>query len=74
MAQHTVKLTKIPDLEVGKKDMRFEIEGDENVRIGTLLVSKGGIEWRPYKNRNAIFRGRNSTRLYASTGEIEDYP
>ena len=43
MAQHTVKLTKIPELEVGKKDMRFEIEGDENAKLGTLLVSKGGI-------------------------------
>lgn len=51
MAQHTVKLTKIPELEVGKKDMRFEIDGDENVKLGTLLVSKGGIEWRPYKKQ-----------------------
>jgi hypothetical protein len=50
MAQHTVKLTKIPELQVGKKDMRFDIE-DGNAKIGTLLVSKGGIEWRPYKKQ-----------------------
>jgi hypothetical protein len=31
--------------------MRIEIEGDENVKLGTLLVSKGGIEWRPYKKQ-----------------------
>jgi hypothetical protein len=54
MAQHTVKLTKIPELEVGKKDMRFEIEGDGNAKIGTLLVSKGGIEWRPYKKQKRL--------------------
>ena len=35
----------IPELEVGKKDMRFEVEGGGNERIGTLLVSKGGVEW-----------------------------
>jgi hypothetical protein len=51
MAQHTVKLTRIPELEVGKKDMRFDIEGDEGAKIGTLLVSKGGIEWRPSKKQ-----------------------
>src|ERR1039457_7077401 len=54
MPQHTVKLTKIPELKVGKKDMRFEIEGDGNAKIGTLLVSKGGIEWRPYKKQKRL--------------------
>lgn len=51
MAHHTVKLTKIPELQVGSKDMRFEIVGGGNSKLGTLLVSKGGIEWRPYKKQ-----------------------
>jgi len=51
MAQHTVKLTRIPELEIGSKDMRFEVEGKDHAKLGTLLVSKGGIEWRPYKKQ-----------------------
>jgi hypothetical protein len=51
MAQHTVKLTAIPELEVGNKDMRFDIEDDESGKIGTLLISRGGIEWRPHKKQ-----------------------
>jgi hypothetical protein len=50
MAQHTVKLTNMPELELGSSDVRFEIE-DGSAKIGTLLVSKGGIEWRPYKKQ-----------------------
>jgi hypothetical protein len=51
MAQHTVKLTRTPEYELGSADVRFVIETDEGGRLGTLLVSKGGIEWRPYKKQ-----------------------
>ena len=51
MPQHTVKLTQTPEYELGGADMRFAIESDENGKLGTLLVSKGGIEWRPYRKQ-----------------------
>jgi hypothetical protein len=50
MAQHIVKLKKSPVLELGSADMEFAI-GDGDGKIGTLLISKGGIEWRPFKNK-----------------------
>jgi hypothetical protein len=51
MPQHTVNLTRIPELEVGKKDMGFDVEGGKGAKLGTLFVSKGGVEWRPYKKQ-----------------------
>lgn len=51
MADHIVKLSRVPSLQVGKADVRFDVK-DENGKVGTLLVSKGGIEWRPSKKQN----------------------
>lgn len=51
MAQHTVKLIRIPEYELRSADVRFGIGSDENGKLGTLLVSRGGIEWRPYKKQ-----------------------
>jgi len=50
MAQHSVKLTKTPELEIGSADLEFTIE-DETGKLGTLLISKGGIEWSSYKKQ-----------------------
>jgi hypothetical protein len=51
MAQHFVKLTKTPELEIGSADLELTIDSDETGKLGTLLISKGGIEWRPFKKR-----------------------
>ena len=45
---YTVNITDLPTLQIGKADVRFSIS-NEGGKIGTLLVSKGGIEWRPTK-------------------------
>jgi hypothetical protein len=50
MAQHSVKITKTPELEIGSADLELTID-DEAGKLGTLLISKGGIEWRPYKKQ-----------------------
>ncbi len=31
--------------------MEFTIDSDETGKLGTLLISKGGIEWRPHKKQ-----------------------
>lgn len=36
----------VPNRVLGKEDIRFDVH-DENGKVGTLLVSKGGVEWRP---------------------------
>ncbi len=38
------------EVEIGKADVEFSVDG-EGGKIGTLLVSKGGIEWRPFKKQ-----------------------
>ena len=43
---YKVKMTKITWLEVGKSDVIFHIESDEE-KLGTLRVSKGHIVWTP---------------------------
>ena len=45
MAKHDIYLT-IPPKTVLNKDTEFEVHSDEAM-LGTLLVSKGTIEWRP---------------------------
>lgn len=36
----------LPRRELGREDVRFVVEKD-GTRFGTLLVSKGAVEWRP---------------------------
>jgi hypothetical protein len=43
MAEHKVKIT-LPKLELENSDTIFEIHGN-NKKIGTLIISKGAIEW-----------------------------
>ena len=42
----------VPRRELGREDVEFVVERDGR-RFGTLLVSKGGIEWRP---TNKVYR------------------
>ena len=37
----------LPKRELGREDIEFVVEQDGK-RFGTLLVSKGAIEWRPW--------------------------
>ena len=43
---YKVNMTKIPRLEVGKSDVIFQIERDDE-KLGSLRVSKGNIVWTP---------------------------
>ena len=37
------------------KDVKFEVKSDD-VKLGTLLISKGNVEWLPSKNSANKFR------------------
>lgn len=45
MATHSVSFA-IPQKFVLAKDVEFEIKSD-GIKLGTLLISKGNIEWVP---------------------------
>lgn len=44
----------VPRRQLGREDIEFVVEKD-GVRFGTLLVSKGAVEWRP---TNKVYRRR----------------
>jgi len=44
----------VPERTLGREDVEFVVEKD-GVRFGTLLVSKGAVEWRP---TNKVYRWR----------------
>ena len=44
----------VPGRTLGREDVEFVVEKD-GVRFGTLLVSKGAVEWRP---TNKVYRRR----------------
>ena len=46
----------LPKRELGREDIEFVVEQDGK-RFGTLLVSKGAIEWRP---TNKVYRRKLS--------------
>ena len=50
---HTVTFN-VPRRTLGREDIEFVVEKD-GVRFGTLLVSKGAVEWRP---TNKVYRRR----------------
>ena len=50
---HTVTFN-LPRRTLGREDVEFVVEND-GVRFGTLLVSKGAVEWRP---TNKVYRRR----------------
>ena len=50
----------LPKRELGREDIEFIVEQDGK-RFGTLLVSKGAVEWRP---TNKVYRRKlNWTRF-----------
>jgi hypothetical protein len=50
---HTVTFS-VPERSLGREDIEFVVMRD-GVRFGTLLVSKGAVEWRPTNN---VYRRR----------------
>lgn len=58
MAQHRVTFT-LPNLELGKADIRFQVKRSALV-LGTLLLSKGALVWR---SKWQPSRGRGGKRL-----------
>ncbi|GAA5067614.1 hypothetical protein [Lysobacter panacisoli] len=58
----------LPRRELGREDIEFVVERDGR-RFGTLLVSKGAIEWRP---TNKVYRRKLNwvrfDQLMRSTG------
>ncbi|TWH99737.1 hypothetical protein IP90_03045 [Luteimonas cucumeris] len=50
---HTVTFN-LPRRTLGREDIEFVVEKD-GIRFGTLLVSKGAVEWRP---TNKVYRRR----------------
>ena len=47
---YKVNMTKIPQLEIGKSDVIFQIECDDE-KLGSLRVSKGNIVWTPVNKK-----------------------
>jgi len=44
MAKHKVYMTQATK-EVHKKDVEFEVFADDR-KLGTLMISQGGVEWK----------------------------
>ena len=44
----------VPERTLGREDVEFVVEKN-GARFGTLLVSKGAVEWRP---TNKVYRRR----------------
>ena len=54
MAKHRISF-EIPQRLLLRKDIEFEVSSDGR-KLGTLLVSKGNIEWIPANNKKNKFR------------------
>ena len=54
MAVHEIEM-KIPKADVSRVDVEFEVWEDD-VKLGTLLLSKGDLRWRPanWARRSAV--------------------
>jgi hypothetical protein len=59
---HQVKLQINAAVEIAHKDVEITIR-DQGATLGTLLVSKGNIEWRPAKK--SVKKHRFSWRKFA---------
>jgi hypothetical protein len=67
MATHDVSFT-IPQKMVLAKDVEFEIKSNGS-RLGTLLISKGNIEWIP--TNNSVKKRRLTWEKFAELMETE---
>ncbi len=67
MATHEVSF-EIPQKFALAKDVVFEIKSNET-KLGTLLISKGNVEWIPANN--SVKKRRLSWEKFAELMEIE---
>lgn len=55
MARHNVTFT-LPERRLGNSDIEFIVRSDE-VRLGTLKVSKGALVWSPANKKRGFELG-----------------
>jgi hypothetical protein len=66
---HQVKLRlNTAEVEIAHKDVEVAIR-DRGAKLGTLLISKGNIEWRPAKK--SVRKHRFSWKKFAAFMEDE---
>jgi hypothetical protein len=53
MAQHSVFVRQMPEVEIQNKDMIIHVEAD-GVSLGRLTISRGGVGW--FSNRDQLER------------------
>lgn len=46
MAEHTVRVEQVPEVEILHKDLVIAVESDGQA-LGRLTISRGGIGWFP---------------------------
>jgi hypothetical protein len=47
MAQHTIRIGQMPEVEIVHKDLIVTITSDEEGKLGDLTISRGGLGWIP---------------------------
>jgi hypothetical protein len=67
MAAHDVSF-EIPQKFVLAKDIEFEVKSD-GIKLGTLLISKGNVEWIPANN--SVKKRRVTWEKFAELMETE---
>lgn len=67
MASHDVSF-KIPQKFILAKDVEFEIKSN-GAKLGTLLISKGNVEWIP--TNNSVKKRRLTWEKFAGLMETE---
>jgi hypothetical protein len=50
MAQHSVRIRQVPEVEILHKDLVVAVDSDGEL-LGTLTLSKGGVGWIPSNGR-----------------------
>lgn len=68
MAHHVKLRLNTAEVEIAHKDVEIAIR-DGGAKLGTLLISKGNIEWRPAKK--SVKKHRFSWKRFA--GFMEDH-
>jgi hypothetical protein len=59
----------IPERKLGKRDIVFRVRKDSSL-FGTLRVSKGGVDWFPFKKQFGYgFNWSQIDRLFQTKGE-----
>ncbi|MFC2006817.1 hypothetical protein ACFLUQ_01460 [Chloroflexota bacterium] len=69
MSDYTVKMIKIPRLQIGNSDVVFHIE-DAGDKLGSLRISKGNIVWTPVNKKMSYWLNWNDFgKIIAENGQ-----